>query len=139
MEYHKQSNPSENTLENSHKREKGAYAEDQAYQFLIKKGLRFIQRNYYCRSGEIDLIMKDKNCIVFVEVRYRKDNSLGQAAISIGYQKQVKLIKTAKHYLLYKHQYDKYPCRFDVVLLSLNVKHPKIEWIQDAFSTNNWY
>lgn len=139
MAYHRRSDSTLATAENNHKREKGAYAEDKAYRFLLAKGLSFIQRNYYCKLGEIDLIMKDKDYIVFVEVRYRKNNNLGQAAMSIGYHKQTKLIKTANHYLLYRSQYGNCPCRFDVVLLSLSIKHPKIEWIKDAFSLNYSY
>ncbi len=139
MVFLKQSNSSENTLEKGHQRKKGAYAEDQAYQFLIKKGLSLMKRNYFCKSGEIDLIMKDKNYIVFVEVRYRKDNAFGQAAISIGYQKQQRLIKTAQHYLLCTHQYDKFPCRFDALLLSLSIESPQIEWVKDAFSLNQLF
>lgn len=107
----------------------GAIYEQQALAFLQKQGLLLVCQNYYCRYGEVDLIMSDQDCLVFVEVRYRKHQSFGGALASITAAKQQKLIKTAKHYL---SQLSTQPyCRFDVVTYNNQSAQP--QWIQDAF------
>ncbi|WP_409439222.1 YraN family protein [Psychromonas sp. GE-S-Ul-11] len=108
---------------------RGVQAEQQALAFLQKQGLLLICQNFYCRFGEIDLIMSDQGTLVFIEVRYRKNQDFGGATASITPQKQRKLIKTAKHYL---SQLDDEPyCRFDVIAISESAIQP--QWIQDAF------
>jgi len=108
---------------------RGVQAEQQALVFLQKQGLLLICQNFYCRFGEIDLIMSDQGTLVFIEVRYRKNQDFGGATASITPQKQRKLIKTAKHYL---SQLDDEPyCRFDVIAISESAIEP--QWIQDAF------
>ena len=62
---------------------KGTIAENKARQYLEKHGLKFVEKNYRCRNGEIDLVMQDKNELVFVEVRYRKNDSYGSALDTI--------------------------------------------------------
>ena len=106
----------------------GQDAEDAAFDFLRKQGLSEVERNYRCRFGEIDLIMRDKETLVFVEVRKRSSNRFGGAAQSINARKKTKLLATARHYIA---AMGKIPdCRFDAVLL--NGDSP-IEWIRDAF------
>ncbi|WP_417697890.1 YraN family protein [Psychromonas sp.] len=108
---------------------RGVQAEQQALAFLQKQGLLLICQNFYCRFGEIDLIMSDQGTLVFIEVRYRKNQDFGGATASITPQKQRKLIKTAKQYL---SQLDDEPyCRFDVIAISESAIQP--QWIQDAF------
>jgi len=107
----------------------GVKYEQQALAFLKQQGLLLICQNFYCRYGEIDLIMSDQDTLVFVEVRYRKNQDYGGATASITQQKQKKLIKTAKHYLA---QLDSEPyCRFDVIAINQATTQP--QWIQDAF------
>lgn len=107
----------------------GVKYEQQALAFLKQQGLLLICQNFYCRFGEIDLIMSDQDTLVFVEVRYRKNQDYGGATASVTRQKQHKLIKTAKHYL---SQLDVEPyCRFDVIAMSESSSQP--QWIQDAF------
>ena len=65
----------------------GKIAEDQACLFLQKKGLKLVEKNYRCRTGEIDLVMQDKKELVFVEVRYRANNDYGSALDSVDQQK----------------------------------------------------
>ena len=110
---------------------KGKQAENIAREYLIKQGLLFIEKNYYCRQGEIDLIMNDKNTLVFVEVRYRKNQHYGGAKESITYKKQQKLHTTALHYMQ-KHRLDK-QARFDVIAITGDIKSHSFEWIQNAF------
>ena len=120
-------------------REQGQYTEGLACQFLENKGFRLIEKNFSCKVGEIDLIMKDKESLVFVEVRYRKSNNFGSAAESITAAKQLKLIKTASLYLQRHDKLNKYPARFDVVSITGfietdNLDKINIDWIENAFS-----
>ena len=112
-------------------RELGFAAEQKACEFLLAKGLRLVTSNYRCRLGEIDLIMRDGPCLVFVEVRARKTVAYGGAVASITYSKQQKLIKTALLYLQVNKLMDKQPLRFDV--LSLEGVPARVSWIQNAF------
>lgn len=110
---------------------KGKQAENIACEYLIKQGLKIIERNYYCRRGEIDLIMSDNNTLVFVEVRYRKSNLYGDAKESVTYKKQQKLHLTALHYMQ-KYKHDR-QARFDVIAITGDSQQHRFEWIQNAF------
>lgn len=110
---------------------KGKKAEQLAEKYLQNKGLKSIERNYYSKMGEIDLIMKDKDELVFVEVRSRKSRDYGGSLASITQQKQHKIIKTAYLYLQKKRLFDKYPFRFDVV--GIDGQPPEIQWLKNAF------
>ncbi len=109
---------------------KGSDAEQVAASFLQNHALALVTQNYRCRFGEIDLIMRDKTTLVFVEVRMRTSELFGGAAASITPSKKMKLLRTARHYLSGLNTEP--ACRFDVVLLSgANGQHT--EWIQNAF------
>ena len=107
---------------------RGQAAEQQAATFLSRQGLVELQRNYRVRGGEIDLIMRDGEHLVFVEVRYRSRSEFGGAAASVTATKQRRLALAAQHFLL-SRGYD-VPCRFDVVALQPG-QAP--QWIRDAF------
>lgn len=108
----------------------GDQAELLAAIYLQKQGLNLLEKNYRCRYGEIDLILRDQKTLVFAEVRLRSNLNFGGAASSITPQKQNRLILTAQHFLGTQHNPP--PCRFDVVLLKdLSLTH--IEWIKNAF------
>ena len=79
----------------------------------------------------VGVSMKDKNTLVFIEVRYRKNNLFGGALESINWHKQQRIISCAQQYLMRFRLADKWPCRFDVVIISGNLKYPDIEWIID--------
>lgn len=111
--------------------ETGRRAEETALNYLLKQGLRLIERNYNCRMGEIDLIMRDKDCLAFVEVRSRTGKGFGGGVGSITQAKRRKIMKTALHYLGYKQLQDKIPLRFDV--LSIDGTANIVTWIKDAF------
>ena len=106
----------------------GAQAEQVAAQFLQKNGLRLLQRNFRCRFGEIDLILRDGETLIFAEVRQRSRGDFGGAAASIDAHKQRRLILTAQHYLASLPRIP--PCRFDAVLLDAA---NNVEWIKNAF------
>ena len=110
----------------------GSRGEKLALKFLKTKKLDLQEKNYHCRYGEIDLIMWDQQYLVFIEVRYRKNNNFGGALESIDQQKQAKLRRSAQDYLI-KHNTDQPPCRFDILCLSGNLNKPKYQWIQNAF------
>lgn len=109
----------------------GFAAEQQARAYLIAQGLHWIESNYRCRWGEIDLIMQEQNYLVFVEVRARRSRNFGGALASVDYVKQQKLTRAATHYLAINKRYDKQPVRFDV--LGMEGKELQIEWIKNAF------
>jgi putative endonuclease len=117
----------------------GLEAEKLAATFLASKGLKLVAQNYHCRFGEIDLIMTDANCLVFVEVKLRSSSQFGGAAASITPQKQQKMTLTAQHYLQQANYKTEPACRFDAVLLSSkilkNTDLQQIEWIRNAFET----
>jgi putative endonuclease len=108
----------------------GLDAEKLAATFLAYHGLKLVAQNYHCRFGEIDLIMKDGQSLVFIEVRLRSNSQFGSAAASITPQKQQKLSLTAQHYL--QQSNDKSACRFDVILMQ-KLDISAIEWIKNAF------
>ena len=112
-------------------------AETACCDFLKSNGLRLVDKNFSCRQGEIDLIMTDKKTLVFIEVRFRKNNSFGGGLESITLAKQSKLRKTAELYLQQNNQYKN--ARFDVVSMSKNTQtlaNKQVytyDWITNAF------
>ncbi|MCD8196023.1 MAG: YraN family protein [Lachnospiraceae bacterium] len=111
------------------KRRVGAQYEDLAARCLEEKGYRILERNYRCRQGEIDLIALDGRCLVFVEVKYRRDGRSGDPAEAVNFRKQRRIIRTAAYYCYNKNIGESHPCRFDVVsVLGSEVRH-----IENAF------
>ena len=108
---------------------RGAAAEAAAAQMLAARGLRVIERNFRVKGGEIDLVCRDGDTTVFVEVRLRTRQDYGGAAASITATKQARLILAARHWLARKGET---PCRFDAVLSD----GKSLEWIRDAFQAN---
>lgn len=106
----------------------GVQAEQLAALFLQKQGLKLLDANYRCRFGEIDLVLRDGETLVFAEVRKRSSADFGGAAASIDRRKQQRLILTAQHYIA-SSPGDR-PCRFDAVLLDAG---DRIEWVKNAF------
>lgn len=113
-------------------RQKGFQAEQIASEFLAAQGLKEVARNFNCRYGEIDLIARDQDHLVFVEVRYRRSGSHGGGTGSIDFTKQRKLRNTALHYLQ-RNRLSDAPCRFDVVSVSGSLDKPVLDWIRNAF------
>jgi putative endonuclease len=116
------------------KKETGDAAERAAETYLIKHGLILVARNFRTRFGEVDLIMRDGEVLVFVEVRMRssknKAQDFGGAAASIGPAKQARLIAAAQQYLTqFKHPP---ACRFDAVLLG-DMNAVEVAWLKNAF------
>lgn len=112
----------------------GQAAELTALQFLKRNGLRIITRNYHCPYGEIDLIMRDREDIVFIEVRSRSRIDYGTAAESVNGRKKRKLIKAATHFLQKNGLLYKVSSRFDVVAIHQTDQQTKLDWIVNAFT-----
>ena len=112
----------------------GTAAEDLACRHLETHGLRLVGRNFRCRSGELDLIMRDGEQLVFVEVRSRRHSRYGTPAESVTRVKQQRLIRAAAFYL--QRQRLDLPCRFDVVAILTADDAPQVEWIRGAFQLN---
>ncbi|MDO5798563.1 MAG: YraN family protein [Eubacteriales bacterium] len=110
------------------KRKTGSRHEKQAAAFLEKQGLKIVERNFYCRNGEIDLVARDGEYLVFVEVKYRSTSASGMAAAAVDIRKQRRISRAAQFYLL-RYGYGEVPCRFDVVAIDKN----EIRWIRNAF------
>ena len=111
----------------------GAQAELGACRLLKKQELNVIQQNYRCRFGEIDIIAKSDQHLIFVEVRYRQSSSFGSAAETVTFKKQQRIILTARHFLS-RGDYAELPCRFDVIEVSSD-KDGKLQfnWLVNAF------
>ena len=113
---------------------KGLRYEDRARQYLLARGLRLLEKNYRCRFGEIDLIMRERDTICFVEVKYRGSAALGGALDALPRWKQRKIVKTALCYLAGHRRYASHALRFDAFLIEgRSHGEDRIEWIKNAF------
>jgi putative endonuclease len=107
----------------------GALAEALAARYLEARGLAILERNWRRRCGELDLIARDGEELVFVEVRLRRRSDFGGAAASITAAKQSRMVAAAGLYLARLARTP--PCRFDAVLLdALDSGH--IEWLRNV-------
>lgn len=107
----------------------GDAGEEQALAYLQQHHLTLVERNFRCKGGEIDLIMRSRAALVFVEVRHRAVGRHGGAADSVTRNKQKRLIVAAQVYLQrYRHPP---ACRFDVVAIDGTV----ITWLQNAIDS----
>ena len=115
----------------------GEDAEAACCRYFKSQGLKLVSKNFSCPLGEIDIIMLDKNLLVFVEVRFRKNNNFGGGLESVTSAKQLKLRKTAELFLQQNRQYEN--ARFDVVFMSktkqswLGQQQYKFDWVTNAF------
>lgn len=110
-------------------RETGAKAEAIACWFLKQQGYDVLEQNFYTKVGEIDIIAKEDQTLVFVEVKYRKDDKKGYPAQAVDQRKQQKIRKSAMIYLKKNHLSFEQPIRFDVV----EILGKKIRVIKHAF------
>lgn len=110
------------------KREKGTEYEALAAKYLKECGYEIICQNYRCRVGEIDIVAKDGDYLVFLEVKYRKDDRMGSPFDAVDFRKQQKIIKVSQWYLVEQGICD-VPIRYDVV----GILDRDIKLIKDAF------
>lgn len=119
-------------------RAKGQECEDLAAQYLEKQGLTILERNYQCRLGEIDIIAKNSEFVIFIEVKYRKNNRYGEPFAFVDTKKQRRLIMTALHYNQCKGLNEKHPMRFDVISIQAQNTQFDIQWLKNAFTTDGF-
>jgi len=115
----------------NNKRSKGNIGENLACQFLKKQGYKIIERNFYSRVGEIDIIAQDDDTLVFVEVKTRWSKRFGTAAESVTPWKLKSIIKTAQYYKLLHPELPE-SLRIDVVAVDNSENQPKIEVIKNV-------
>ncbi len=114
----------------------GSSFEIRAKQALERAGLKLLARNYITRYGEIDLIMRDADTVVFVEVRYRAHAGHGDASASITRAKRDRLIRSADLWLAAHPHTGSRACRFDVVCYSGPSSSPHMRWLRNAFDAH---
>ncbi len=109
--------------------ERGKKGEDIAVDFLNKKKYKILKRNFRTRNGEIDIIAKDRDCYVFVEVKFRRNNDFGQPFEFVDKNKINRLIKAIKYYFL-KEGLNNVDYRIDIISIT---EEPikKIEHFED--------
>lgn len=111
------------------KRRLGKEYEDMASAYLMEQGYEIIEANYWCRSGEIDLIAREGGYLVFIEVKYRKDSDKGTPLEAVDFRKIKNITRVCRYYLYRNRIPQDYPCRFDVV----SILGKEIILIQNAF------
>lgn len=114
-------------------RRRGDAVEAAARAHLEAAGLRAVAANAAFRFGELDLVMRDGDTLVFVEVRYRRAQGFGGGAASVDARKQHKIARAAQGFLLAHPQWRDAPCRFDVVEADGADDAPVLHWLRDAF------
>lgn len=115
----------------------GADAEDAALAQLSASGLRLLARNARYPFGELDLVMLDGGCVVFVEVRRRASERFGGAAMSVDAAKRRKLARAAQAWLSSHRQFAHAACRFDVVAVAPAGEGLACDWIRSAFTMDD--
>lgn len=116
----------------------GHSSEKRAHRWLTSKGLRPVTKNYRCRHGEIDLVMLDDDCLVFIEVRYRRDHLYGGALASVDANKQQRILRTAAYFLQQHTEHRQRPVRFDVLALGPGTTDQDILWLKQAFVASEY-
>ena len=126
----------------------GKWAEQRAWLLLQQHGYQLVRKNFHSRFGEIDLIVKHDQILVFVEVKARSMGSYARASEVISVAQQRRIIKTAQLFLQYSLDYVDYACRFDVICFDFPQKIAKkvqldfsklqydLQWIESAFMLN---
>lgn len=113
----------------------GAWGEALAAEYLRKKRYEILASGYRCRFGEIDLIVKNRKFLVFVEVKLRKSSDFARAREFVDARKQERIRATAAMYLAQNPT--ELPCRFDVIEIyapeGMETRHPEINHLEDAF------
>lgn len=113
----------------------GQRGEGLAVAYLEARGFQVLQRNYRCPLGELDLVAREGEHLVFVEVKCRTSSRFGHPAEAVGYRKKKRLERLARYYLR-EHRLENQPCRFDVVSVVLSRGQASVELFRNAFGVN---
>ncbi|MGL4565924.1 MAG: YraN family protein [Halioglobus sp.] len=117
-------------------RSPGEDYETLAARWLAARGMLLLARNFSCKTGEIDIIARDREHLVFLEVRARSNRAFSTAAASVDRRKQQRILRTAQLYLLRHPELACLPCRFDVIAFEPRQSGTSlsIRWIPGAFT-----
>lgn len=117
------------------KHEFGMQGEDIACKFIESHGGRIIERNFRFKGGEIDVIYKDGDYIVFGEIKYRSSSTFGMAEEAVGYRKQWTISRGCDFYLVKNHLDEFTKVRFDVIALNIDEGQNtvKVHYVKNAF------
>ncbi len=112
----------------------GRRGEETARAFLERRGVRILAENFACAAGEIDLIGRDGDTLVFIEVKARTSEAFGPPHLAVHRRKQRQIIRAAQWYLA-ERRTPEVPCRFDVLALTFpeDGGTPRVDWVRDAF------
>ena len=115
---------------------KGHYYEAIAARHVQRAGLQVLQHNFRCRVGEIDLVCRDGDCLVFIEVRYRTHRSHAGALGSVTRAKQLRILRSAQVFLQRRGLLSGARCRFDVIAITPGAggAADEIQWLRHAFT-----
>lgn len=114
---------------NTNNRQTGTLHEQEAARWLEKQGVIIITQNFRCRNGEIDLIAKHQDYLVFIEVKYRRSMKSGYPIESVTVSKQKNICHAADFYRITNHIPDDQPIRYDII----SILNHEITWYQNAF------
>ena len=110
----------------------GKSGEDLACRELQRRGYAIVARRFRVRGGELDIVARDGQVLVFIEVKTRAGRQFGSAAEAVTFAKQRRLAELANEYVV-RHRVSECRCRFDVVSIHFGLGAPQIEIIQNAF------
>jgi len=113
----------------------GKFGEDLACQALERRGYAILARRYRRRGGELDIVARDGQIVVFVEVKTREGCEFGAGAESVTSLKRRRMASVALDYMA-RHNLVERPCRFDVVSIDMNGQEPRVELYQNAFDVS---
>jgi len=114
----------------------GRFGEEMARIFLAKQGYEVLELNWRCRYGELDLICRDQQAVIFVEVKTRNTATLETPAEALNQRKQTKLIKSASLFLS-QHRLWHAQSRFDLVSVYFQTHHCQVDHVPNAFSASH--
>jgi putative endonuclease len=119
------------------RRELGAAAEEIAAAYLAAHGAEILERNYRRRLGELDVIAREGDTLLIIEVRTRSTSAYGGAAASVDVRKRRRIVRAAQQLLQQHRELGRLAVRFDVLVVS-NVKtaQPTVDWIRHAFDAS---
>ncbi|OFV91110.1 MAG: YraN family protein [Acidobacteria bacterium RIFCSPLOWO2_12_FULL_65_11] len=113
----------------------GKTGEDLACEELMRRGYAIVARRHRGRGGELDIIARDGQTLVFVEVKARHGRAFGEAAEAVTWLKRRRIQHLALDYVM-RHQLTDRPCRFDVVSIQLDAERPVVEVFKNAFDAS---
>lgn len=115
------------------RKQTGNCGEDRAAEYLLNKGYELVRRNFRTNQGEIDIIVKNGECIVFVEVKTLPKGNFELLSYVLDARKQKRIVETAKRFLAINRQYSNSYIRFDVIVIDMPGL-PQVYHIENAFA-----